>query len=236
VDANLGRNGPISSATSKTPYDPELLNKYRPKEAKILDKQSKLDVESNKLYTKYKLAGKDTEYERKQAKLDEKRNKLQDKELKLAKQYQLEAERKFKPCKGKDCPAPCPPGTIAGHRGGCLPSPPVSQYPQCGAGYHQEGSRCVQSNECQSGYQWNGLGCVEEALNSTGNSFGNCNGYYARLLQQKRILDDLKRSQAAACVGNSSGAECIDYTQQVSAAEIVYRQLQSEYTQCLMHP
>jgi len=206
------------------------MRKYAPKESKLMDKQSRLDEQSNKLYTKYKLAGKDAEYARRQAKLDEKRNKLLEKERKLASNYKLESERKLKPCRGNNC-ATCPVGTVAG-RHGCVASPPGT--PQCGSGYHSNGSRCVQDNVCAGGYQWNGYQCVQEAANSFGNS--NCTAYYVRLMEQKRILDDLKRSQAAACAGNSASAECISYTQQVSMAENIYRQLEAEYSRCQLHP
>ncbi|HSS95631.1 MAG TPA: hypothetical protein VLK33_01300 [Terriglobales bacterium] len=239
AEMNSENNGQHPASTSKIPYDPELLNKYRPKEAKIAGQQSKLEEERNKIYTKYKLAGKDSDYEHKLAKLDKKRDKLVERESKLAKSYQLEAERKTpKPCKGNNCPAPCGPGTTF-TRKGCVPTPPVAQYPQCGRGYYLDGIRCVQyARECPGGYRWNGSQCIDQTyISSVQPRDPNCTQSYLQLMQQKKNIENLKQLQASACAANSKGSECNDYTQQLSIAESAYRQLQEQYrSMCALRP
>ncbi len=172
--------------------------KYANKELNLLEKQSKWDRESAKLYTKYKLAGNVGEFTRRKAKLDEKRAKLINDQRKLASDYRLEADRKR--CKGKECFAMCPTGTVPAHRG-CVAGPAPNPNPPLNS-----------SQDCTSGFRWDGRQCVQEA--STATQYGvNCNEYYLRLMEQKKILQTLRSSAHLACAADSASQDCGDFTQ-----------------------
>ena len=157
----------------------------------------------------------------KKAKLDEKRAKLINDQRKLASDYRLEADRKR--CKGKECFAMCPTGTVPAHRG-CVAGPAPNPNPPLNS-----------SQDCTSGFRWDGRQCVQEA--STATQYGvNCNEYYLRLMEQKKILQTLRSSAHLACAADSASQDCGDFTQQVTLAEFRYRQLESEYQRCLLYP
>jgi hypothetical protein len=210
--------------TSNAVVDPGVQHKYASKVSSLMEKQGKLDRESAKLFSKYKLGGSAQEFNRKQAKLDAKRAKLIDAQNKLASSYQADAE--LKRCKGKDCFPLCPPGTAPGHRGCVATSTPPPQNSQTAYDYNEG---------CGIGFVWNGRRCIDSAQASPPPP-PECSEYYSALMPQKRMRDSIKDSQRLACTANSVGQECKSLTAQLNAADAQYRELERQYNLCRLRP
>jgi hypothetical protein len=212
----------VPTASGAPSIDPHVQQHYANKESSLLQKQSKLEEEWARLYTKYKLAGKEGEFAGKAAKLDEKRTKLLNDQRKLASNCHLDAERKK--CIGKSCPTMCPPGSVPTHHG-CVACPPENHPP-------------YSPRRCDSGFRWNGSGCEEEASTLSDQWPGhgeNCDGLFSQLMAQKQILRNLESSAQSSCGANAASQECINLNQQVSAAKLRHRQMEEEYGRCLVH-
>ena len=192
-----------SGPSEPSGLSPKMEAKYAAKEAKLDAKEAKLDREGAKLESKYRLAGKEKELISKQAKLDQKRAKLNDQRQKLAMHFEAIPKK----CKGKNCFVSFGNGKTPGG------SVPPHYYSTCGYGHF-----------------WNGRGCTQQSTWTYAPP--NCSLLATRLKAQGMLLGSLQASAQAACATNTASQDCEDLQNRSSRAELRYRQLQREYSDC----